>query len=120
MQLLVEESVDERLPIAFVHCAVDANDAALEIDVPVIAHPVVDDPAPRLGLPHAFCRGASAGRRCGAPARDGASSLRFCPGQGAHSLFEPSRTNECPAPGRSYGSRSLYNRRDGWTHANGP
>jgi hypothetical protein len=42
----MEERVNQKLTVAPMHSVIDADDAALKVDVAVIAHAVVDDPAP--------------------------------------------------------------------------
>ena len=46
MEFLVEKRVNEKLTVATMHRMIDADDATLKVDVAVIAHAVVDDPAP--------------------------------------------------------------------------
>ena len=46
MQLLMKERVDEKFSIFSMQVFVDAYNAAFEVSLAVIAHPVVDDPAP--------------------------------------------------------------------------
>jgi len=46
MEFLMEERVNEKLTVATMHRMIDADDATLKVDVAVIAHAVVDDPAP--------------------------------------------------------------------------
>ena len=51
----MEERVNEKLTLATMHRVIDADDAALKVDVAVIAHAIVDDPAP--SSPHAVNEG---------------------------------------------------------------
>ena len=44
----MKERVNEKLTLATMHRVIDADDAALKVDVAVIAHAIVDDPAPSL------------------------------------------------------------------------
>lgn len=46
MQLLVEERIDEKLAVLLMQVLIDADDASLEIRLAVMAHTIVDDPAP--------------------------------------------------------------------------
>ena len=46
MKLLVEERIDQALTIASVHGAIDADDAPFVVDVAIVAHTVINDPAP--------------------------------------------------------------------------
>jgi len=42
----MEERVNEKLTVASMHSVIDPDDATLKVDVAVIAHAIVDDPAP--------------------------------------------------------------------------
>src|SRR6516165_9975342 len=46
MKFLMEKRVNEKLTLTTMHSVIDADDAALKVDVAEIAHAVVDDPAP--------------------------------------------------------------------------
>ena len=48
VKLLVEERIDQALTIASVQGAIDADDAPFVVDVAVVAHAVINDPAPPL------------------------------------------------------------------------
>jgi hypothetical protein len=46
MEFLMEERVNEKLTVTTMHSVIDPDDATLKVDVAVISHAVVDDPAP--------------------------------------------------------------------------
>ena len=46
VKLLVEERIDQALTIASVHGPIDADDAPFVVDVAIVAHAVINDPAP--------------------------------------------------------------------------
>ena len=58
----MEERVNEKLTVATMHSVIDPNDATLKVDVAVIAHAIVDDPAPSTS--HTVDEGRSDVARC--------------------------------------------------------
>ena len=50
MQLFMEEGVDQRLAFALMHGVIDADDAALEVDVAIVAHAIINNPSPEFAV----------------------------------------------------------------------